>query len=492
MNIIIPATGLGTRFKEAGYEELKPFIKVNERECILDFVIKCFDIKKDKFYFISRNDEKDKFIDFADTRQLNADVIVYQGEKLGPAGTLIGVKDSFASIINEAAIVSYCDFGQEWDYEDFLDFVKHNKDAQGIIPCYTGYHPHLEPVENVYAVCKTYERSNEVYRVAEKYYSQDKMNEFHSSGIYYFKTLKIAFEAIEKQMQVHDMLHGEYYLSITNNYLDKVLCYPFVKKFYQFGTPKDFEYAKNKLQARDNLVNEGANVDNTVILSAGRGERFLSLSFSQPKPFLPLGNSTIIENIIKTLKNIQTNIICVGAKDHEKYWKNIKVNTRYVEPNKIGAAYSYISACKDLEGSTLILPCDLIAKHIDIDFNRMQEKADAIIFVSKASKFNYDNPHYFTWIEGKGGTVTGVYVKQRLNDSHLIMIGSFYFRDNQTLITHIREMFEKEVKVNGEFYIDSVFDLMLSRYKIYYIVLENYFSYGTPSEYLENSYWWRS
>ena len=122
----------------------------------------------------------------------------------------------------------------------------------------------------------------------------------------------------------------------------------------------------------------------------------------------------------------------------------------------------------------------------------MQEKADAIIFVSKASKFNYDNPHYFTWIEGKGGTVTGVYVKQRLNDSHLIMIGSFYFRDNQTLITRIREMFEKEVKVNGEFYIDSVFDLMLSRYKIYYIVLENYFSYGTPSEYLENSYWWRS
>ncbi|ECL2854256.1 lipopolysaccharide biosynthesis protein, partial [Campylobacter jejuni] len=29
MNIIIPATGIGKRFKEAGYKELKPFIKVN-------------------------------------------------------------------------------------------------------------------------------------------------------------------------------------------------------------------------------------------------------------------------------------------------------------------------------------------------------------------------------------------------------------------------------------------------------------------------------
>ena len=27
MNIIIPATGIGKRFKEAGYKDLKPFIK---------------------------------------------------------------------------------------------------------------------------------------------------------------------------------------------------------------------------------------------------------------------------------------------------------------------------------------------------------------------------------------------------------------------------------------------------------------------------------
>ncbi|EOH3356953.1 glycosyl transferase family 2, partial [Campylobacter jejuni] len=68
----------------------------------------------------------------------------------------------------------------------------------------------------------------------------------------------------------------------------KVLCYPFVEKFYQFGTPKDFEYAKEKLRISTNLINEQIDIDNTVILSAGRGERFLNLNFSQPKPFLPL------------------------------------------------------------------------------------------------------------------------------------------------------------------------------------------------------------
>lgn len=58
MNIIIPATGIGKRFKEAGYKDLKPFIKVMEDKIILDYVIECFDIQNDAFYFIIQESEK--------------------------------------------------------------------------------------------------------------------------------------------------------------------------------------------------------------------------------------------------------------------------------------------------------------------------------------------------------------------------------------------------------------------------------------------------
>lgn len=58
MNIIIPATGIGKRFKEAGYKDLKPFIKVMEDKIILDYVIECFDIQNDTFYFIIQESEK--------------------------------------------------------------------------------------------------------------------------------------------------------------------------------------------------------------------------------------------------------------------------------------------------------------------------------------------------------------------------------------------------------------------------------------------------
>lgn len=347
MNIIIPATGIGKRFKEAGYKELKPFIKVMKDKVILDYVIECFDTQKDVFYFIIQECEKNKFEDFILSRKINAKIIVYKGQKLGPAGSLYGVVSQLQDILNEEVIISYCDFGQEWNYRDFIQFTQENLDVQAIIPCYTGYHPHLLPLENVYAVCKVYDNTYKVYEVIEKYNSKNKFEEYYSSGIYYFRTLKLAIEAIKKQIEAKDKVFGEYYISMTNNYLENVLCYPFIEKFYQFGTPKDFEYAKKKLNSQD-VNNEKIKIQNTIILSAGRGERFLNLNFNQPKPFLPLGKTSIIENIIDTLKDVETKIICVGAQDHKKYWESIKQEVRFVKPNKIGAAYSYKESCGNL------------------------------------------------------------------------------------------------------------------------------------------------
>lgn len=491
MNIIIPATGIGKRFKEAGYKELKPFIKVMEGKVILDYVVECFDVQNDVFYFIVQECEKSKFEDFVLSRKIKAKIIIYKGEKLGPVGSLYGVVSQLQDMLDEEVIISYCDFGQEWNYKDFLQFVQENPDAQAIIPCYTGYHPHLLPLENVYAVCKVYDNTYKVYEVIEKYNSKNKFEEYHSSGIYYFRTLKLAIEAIKKQIEAKDMISGEYYVSITNNYLENVLCYPFIEKFYQFGTPKDFEYVKEKLNSQD-VNNEKTKIQNTVILSAGRGERFLNLNFNQPKPFLPLGKTSIIENIIDTLKDVETKVICVGAQDHKKYWESIKQEVRFVKPNKIGAAYSYKESCGNLSGDVLILPCDLIAKHINIQFKKIYLNSDIVIFVTKASKYNYDNPNYFTWVNGNNNIVEKISVKHRLDNSDFIMIGSFYFKQNSILVKVINDIFENNIQTNGEFFIDNVFELLIKNHKIFYVEVDGYFSFGTPEEYKENKYWFKN
>ncbi|HEB7548243.1 TPA: glycosyl transferase family 2, partial [Campylobacter coli] len=138
----------------------------------------------------------------------------------------------------------------------------------------------------------------------------------------------------------------------------------------------------------------------------------------------------------------------------------------------------------------LILPCDLIAKHINEEFKSLQKECEIIIFVTQASRYNIDNPHYFTWVDGKNGKVDAISVKNRSNDTDLVMIGSFYFKENSLLLEYINKIFQEDIKTNSEFYIDNVFELLIKTRKVGYIIVDNYFSFGAPEEYLENKYWY--
>ncbi len=345
MKIIIPASGTGQRFFDAGYKEFKPLIPVIGSKTVIDFVIDCFDKSNDEFFFIS---SPESYIAMEEHLSRSVHLVglkykhfIYSGPKLGPVSAVLGTykKLSYYISASDKVIVSYCDYGMKWDYQDFLRFVDVN--VQAAIPCYYGYHPHLTDPKNVYAACKT-DDLGMVYSVEEKYNSEKRLTEKWSPGLYYFSSFSLMTIAFDKLVESGQKLNGEYYVSLAYNHILEdydVLVYDKIEKFYQFGTPADFEYAKNKLNMLENLDNEPVEIQNTVILSAGKGERFLNLGFNQPKPFIPLGDSDFISRITDSFKNVKTQIKYVGSKDHEHFWNGYDVS--FVPPNKIGAAYSY-------------------------------------------------------------------------------------------------------------------------------------------------------
>jgi hypothetical protein len=86
---------------------------------------------------------------------------------------------------NKQTIVSYCDYGAYWDFENFINYVN-DKNLDGAIPCYTGFHPHMLGSDN-YAFCK--ENNMELIQIKEKEpFTDNKMNEYASNGTYYFKS----------------------------------------------------------------------------------------------------------------------------------------------------------------------------------------------------------------------------------------------------------------------------------------------------------------
>lgn len=494
MKIIIPASGVGKRFQAAGYTDTKPLIQVTEDKKIIDFVVDCFDKENDEFFFITSPATHDVMQSYIEKMGINYKHFLATGPIPGPVASINKVRDELSKFISsdDEVIVSYCDYGMKWDYEMFKQFLE-DESPDIAVPCYTGYHPHLEHKENVYAVCKSYEGS--VYEIIEKYDSKDRLNESWSAGCYYFTTFGLMQQSFDRVVKSGKMVNDEYYVSLAcNEMCDDYLVksFDYIEKFYQFGTPRDFEYAKNKLNIINNISNKHTSFKNTVVLSAGKGERFFNFGFAQPKPFIPLLETDFVTNIEEAFKDVETNIRFIGSDSHEKYWNMFnRDNVKLIPSNKIGAAYSYIQGASDLSGETLIVPCDLIAQHITDGFNLIKETADVIVFTSDPSEYCLNNKKSFAWVGGQDNVISDITVKEYKQGNEMILIGSFWVRNNSFLIEQLHEIMDEKKSINGEYYLDNAFVNMLNKkIKVHYVKLDNYLSMGTPDEYKENKYWY--
>jgi len=240
VQIIIPMSGTGERFKKAGYKDIKPLIKINGKP-IIEYVVSMFP-KDSNFIFICR----DTHLVETDLEQLlkklspNSKIVPIKGHKLGPVHAVLQATEHIKD--DEDAIVSYCDYFMHWDYNKFKQKMIDNKFA-GAIPCYKGFHPHLLG-NDFYAGCKT-DSNNNLLEIKEKYsFTKNKMDTFQSAGAYYFQKGSYIKKYFQKLIDSKENINGEYYVSMVYPLMlqDKLPIYvenvPF---FCQWGTPYDLE-----------------------------------------------------------------------------------------------------------------------------------------------------------------------------------------------------------------------------------------------------------
>ena len=245
MQIIIPMTGHGTRFKDAGYERLKPFIKIYEKPMI-EWVVKMFPGDQENTTFICRKEHlgtleyvNKELKDIAPAANI---IALDDWVKKGPVNDIVRIKNTIDD--DEPVIISYCDYYMHWDYEAFKqEAVKRNCD--GAVPCYSGFHPNLIPQKNLYASCRVDDKEN-LIEIREKFsWERDKTKSRHSPGVYYFKSGSILKKYCQQMIDADDNINGEYYASLPFNYMVKdglsVWCPVNVPHFCQWGTPEDLE-----------------------------------------------------------------------------------------------------------------------------------------------------------------------------------------------------------------------------------------------------------
>lgn len=245
MQIVIPMTGYGSRFVAAGYKELKPFIKVNDKPILKWIVNGIYPDEKD-ILFVCRAEHLKKFPnmertlrDIAPSAKIFA---IHNWVKKGPVYDVLAASSMIDD--NTPTFINYCDFYMSWDWKMFKRKLA-ERNPDGCIPCYTGFHPHLVVPKNVYASCLTDDDDN-LIEIREKYsFSADKTKAKHSPGNYYFKTGAYLKKYCQKLIDSGQSINGEFYASMPYNFMVqdglKVWVPTDIYYFCQWGTPEDME-----------------------------------------------------------------------------------------------------------------------------------------------------------------------------------------------------------------------------------------------------------
>ena len=513
MHIIIPMSGVGQRFIDAGFKDPKPLINIDGKP-IIQHVVELFP-GESKFTFICNKTH----LDTTNMREVllaiapQANVVCIDNHKKGPVFAVANILDSIDD--NEEVIVNYCDFGTWWDYSDFLKHTRH-RDADGAIPAYKRFHPHMIGSTN-YAFMR--DNKQWMLEIKEKEpFTDNRSNEYASNGTYYFKKGSYVKKYFPLLMAKDINLKGEFYVSLIYNLLVedqlKVSIYD-IEHMLQWGTPQDVaeynawsEYFKMVIQPQAPWQPEKNST--TLIPLAGHGSRFAKEGYVDPKPLLDVsGKAMIIQANMQLPASEHNAYVClqqhVDRYAVDKAIKQIQPNAHIKIINHVteGQAITCELGMDNVQDDSplLIAACDngMLWDHEKYQALIANQNIDAIIWTFKGHPSARENPQMYGWVkthhDEKITSATGVSVKTAISDTpendHAI-VGTFYFRHAKMFKQALQKLKQDNTRINGEFYVDSLMGVLIDMgFNVAVFEVDAYIGWGTPNDYETFKYWQR-
>lgn len=508
MQVIIPMSGFGERFRVAGYDVPKPLIVVEEKT-IIQHVVEMFS-DKDEFIFICNEDhlsnEKYEMRNILEKISKNGKIFSIKPHKLGPVYAVMQVLGEVD--LQKPVVVNYCDFTCYWSYDDFKDFAK-NTNADGIIPGYRGFHPHTL-WSNYYAYVE--ESNSRASNIQEKKpFTNNPTSEFASSGTYYFKTGSLMKKYFQRCMDDSITVGGEYYASMSYKPMMQdglnVRTYE-IQHFMQWGTPEDlreYQYWSNifrNISKKQKLPKHNGAL---LLPMAGLGSRFQNKGYQIPKPLIDVSGLPMAIQALTDLPSTKVHR-CVVRGDMQGLDQLVKaldsfsnkVSYKVLDHATNGQALTCIEGAFDLdmEEPVTIAACDNgMIYDADLFNNLMQEKdVDVIVWGARGYPGSTRNPKAYGWIDvvNEAGNISKISVKKPLENPEVdpIVVGAFTFKKLKYFFSAVSKMKERRGIVNGEYYVDtSINDSIEIGLKCKMFEIDYYVCWGTPDDLKTFEYW---
>ena len=515
MQIVIPMSGFGERFRVQGYTKPKPLIEIDDRS-IISYVVDMFP-DENNLIFICNKDHLNNASYGMESHLKSicpsATVVGISPHKLGPIHAVNQVKHHLE--MSEPVVVNYCDFTCYWDWQHFKQSVNDLK-VDGAIPSYRGFHPHSLGSTN-YAYMK--ETNYRLQDIQEKHpFTDNRMKEFASSGTYYFKSADLMHQAFDWVVENNVHVNNEYYISVAYQYLLKnnleTLVYP-LQHFMQWGTPEDvaeyLEWSKVFRRIGETKTTMSSKSKGSIIVPmAGLGKRFQDEGYAQTKPLIEVSGRSMVTTAIQSCPQAQQNMFVLrqdmlGVSEIQTELEQNFNNSQFQVLKELteGQAITTLEGLKVLlqnntavDEPITVAACDNAILYNHDQWEHLSDNNDWDVVVWGG--LNHVNakrrPEMFGWIDYNRESldIVKVSVKQPIDDtlSHPIVIGMFTFRNAKILQQCVEVLVANNHRINNEFYLDSAVNEALQlgfRCKVFNV--DHFISFGTPNDLKTFEYW---
>jgi NDP-sugar pyrophosphorylase family protein len=488
--LVIPMSGIGKRFKDAGYKELKPFIMVNGKP-IIEHILDMYPIDSMVLIIMNEDDpELTSHIEYVHRMRPLVKVKTISSHKKGPGYAIWEAREDIDATL--PVIVNYADFSGTWDFAAFLNQLSK---YDGSILTYTGFHPHMIR-SNKFAYVKL-NNANFVTDIQEKLpYTSDPMQEHASSGVYGFSSGRVLLESVRKQIEDDLSLNGEYYISLTYKPMIssgmRVSIQDMVT-FNQWGTPEDLQdwtYWNSVVQKATSAIalKDQKAEDNAILLAAGRGTRVTAVAKTE-KPFIKIGDSYLWERALNDGKEHSEVVLVTREvlKDRfpaEKF--SSIVSTKEITSGQAASALSGLLRLRDKESPVTIFSCDNVLNgELKSDFNQQDETI--VVWVSQNYPPSKLHPEQYSWVTVDADQcIDSIYLKKSPPDldKAFLIIGNFTFSSALLAIQKCESIIVKNIQLNGEHYLDSIIQEELALgHKVSVRLVPNFIAIGNETEY---------
>lgn len=229
-----------------------------------------------------------------------------------------------------------------------------------------------------------------------------------------------------------------------------------------------------------------------VIPMAGLGTRLRPHTWSKPKQLISVAGKTVLDHVLTSLSSLPDpqNIELISIVGYlgdqiEQHIRNSYPNLKtyfVVQENPRGQSHALKLAGSLLKGPMLIVFADTLIK-TDLSFLD-KETADAVIWVKEVK-----DPRRFGVAEvGSNDWIVRLIEKPKEVTNNLAVVGFYYFKHAEDLLSAIDEQIRLGLQLNGEYFLVDAINLMLQKGQHMRICkIDTWLDAGTPEALLETN-----